>query len=96
VTLAELLFGIAALAASKRKYALTAALEGPRGLFRDRLLPFDIAAGRRYGELAVKAKAGGRRFPTCDGYIANARRKISGLPRRLHLLAMTCAPGASR
>jgi len=40
------------------------------GLFRDRVLPFDIDAARRYGELAAKAKAGGRGFPTADGYIA--------------------------
>ena len=70
VTLAELLFGIGALAAGKRRDLLTQALDGLMGLFRDRVLPFDIDAARRYGELAVKAKAGGRGFPTPDGYIA--------------------------
>ena len=40
------------------------------GLFGDRVLPLDIDAARRYGERAVKAKAGGRGFPTLAGYIA--------------------------
>jgi toxin FitB len=70
VTLAELLFGIAALPAGKRKDMLAQALDGLMGLFRDRVLPFDIDAARRYAELAVTAKTGGRGFPTPDGYIA--------------------------
>ena len=70
VTLAELLFGIAALPAGKRKDRLAQALDGLMGLFRDRVLPFDINAARRYAELAVAAKTGGRGFPTPDGYIA--------------------------
>jgi predicted nucleic acid-binding protein len=39
-------------------------------LFRDRVLPFDTDAARRYAELAVKAKAVGRGLPLPDGYIA--------------------------
>lgn len=70
VTLAELLFGIAALPAGKRKDMLSKTLEGLERLFCDRLLPFDIDAARRYAELAVKAKTSGRGFPTPDGYIA--------------------------
>ena len=70
VTLAELLFGIAALPAGKRKDMLAQALHGLMGLFRDRVLPFDTDAARRYAELAVTAKSGGRGFPTPDGYIA--------------------------
>ena len=70
VTLAELLFGIAALPAGKRKDMLTQALDGLMGLFRDRVLPFDTDAARRYAELAVRAKTSGRGFPTPDGYIA--------------------------
>ena len=70
VTLAELLFGIASLPAGKRKDILTQALDGLIGLFRDRILPFDIDAARHYAELAVTAKTGGRGFPTPDGYIA--------------------------
>ncbi len=70
VTLAELLFGIGALPVGKRKDMLAQALDGLMGVFRDRVLPFDIDAARRYAELAVTAKTGGRGFPTPDGYIA--------------------------
>lgn len=70
VTLAELLFGIGALPAGKPKDLLAQALDGLMGLFRDRVLPFDTDAARRYAELAVTARAGGRGFPTPDGYIA--------------------------
>jgi predicted nucleic acid-binding protein len=70
VTLAELLYGIAALPAGKRKDMLAQALDGLMGLFRDRVLPFDIDAARHYAALAVTAKTSGRGFPTPDGYIA--------------------------
>ena len=70
VTLAELLFGIAALPAGKRKDRLAQTLDGLVGLFRDRVLPFDTDAARHYADLAVTAQAGGRGFPTPDGYIA--------------------------
>lgn len=70
VTLAELLFGIAALPAGKRKDMLAQALDGLIGLFRNRVLSFDADAARRYAELAVTARVGGRGFPIPDGYIA--------------------------
>ena len=70
VTLAELLFGMAALPAGKRKAMLAQALDGLMGLFRDRVLPFDIDAARCYAELAVTAQTAGRGFPIPDGYIA--------------------------
>ncbi len=70
VTLAELLFGVAALPTGKRKDMLAQTLDGLIGLFRDRVLPFDIDAARHYAELAVTAWTGGRGFPTPDGYIA--------------------------
>ncbi|MFA5984776.1 MAG: type II toxin-antitoxin system VapC family toxin [Methylococcaceae bacterium] len=70
VTLAELLFGIAALPSGKRKDMLALAIDGLSGLFRDRVLPFDTRAAQRYAELAVAAKASGQGFPTPDGYIA--------------------------
>jgi len=70
VTLAELLFGIAALPVGKRKDMLAQTLDGLMGLFRDRILPFDTDAARRYAELAVTARGAGRGFPTPDGYIA--------------------------
>jgi hypothetical protein len=70
VTLAELLFGIASLPVGKRKDMLAQTLDGLMELFRDRVLPFDTDAARRYADLAVTAKVGGRGFPIPDGYIA--------------------------
>ena len=70
VTLAELLFGIAALSAGRRQRMLADALEGLLVLFKDRVLAFDIDAARHYAELAVAARAAGKGLPTPDGYIA--------------------------
>lgn len=70
ITVAELLFGIGALPVGKRKNALAAALDDVLDLFAARILPFDTSAARRYADLAVKARAAGKGFPTPDGYIA--------------------------
>lgn len=70
VTLAELLFGIGALPAGKRKNLLDRALKALLDLFGNRVLPFDTDAARCYADLAVAARNGGRGFPTPDGYIA--------------------------
>lgn len=70
VTIAELMFGIGTFSKGKRKDRLTAALDGVVELFADRILPFDTNAARRYADLAVKARAAGKGFPTPDGYIA--------------------------
>src|SRR5690606_36982072 len=70
VTIAELMFGIGALPDGKRKDRLNEALNGVMELFADRVLPFDIDAARHYADLAVKARAAGKGFPTPDGYIA--------------------------
>lgn len=70
VTLAELLFGIAALPSGRRKNMLEQTLDGLVELFGNRVLPFDTDAARRYADLAVTARTAGRGFPTPDGYIA--------------------------
>lgn len=70
VTMAELLFGITALPAGKRKDMLQQALDGLMGLFRNRVLPFDTDAAKHYAHLAITAKNSGRGFPMPDGYIA--------------------------
>lgn len=70
ITVAELLFGIGALPAGKRKDALAAALDEVLDVFAARILPFDTPAARRYADLAVTARAAGKGFPTPDGYIA--------------------------
>jgi len=70
VTLAELLFGIASIPNGKRKDMLSESLDGLMLLFKNRILPFDTDAARKYAELAVVARTAGRGFPTPDGFIA--------------------------
>jgi toxin FitB len=70
VTVAEVLFGIGALPTGKRKQGLTTAFEAALALFVGRILLFDDTPARRYADLAVKARAAGKGFPTPDGYIA--------------------------
>eukprot|EP01037_Dinobryon_pediforme_P026078 gene26078-28475_t len=70
VTVAELMFGIGALPEGRRKDRLSAAFDGVLELFGSRILPFDTSAARHYAELAVRARAAGKGFPTPDGYIA--------------------------
>lgn len=70
ITLAEVLFGIRALPAGRRRDSLAIALDGLLSLFKGRILSFDVEAARHYAELATRAKSAGRGFPTPDGYIA--------------------------
>ncbi|MDX8441231.1 type II toxin-antitoxin system VapC family toxin [Mesorhizobium australafricanum] len=70
VTIAELLFGIGALPAGRRKDKLAMTLDGFLELFDGRILPFDTSAARHYADLAVKTRSAGKGFPTPDGYIA--------------------------
>lgn len=70
VTLAELLFGIASIPNGKRKDMLSESLDGLMLLFKNRILPFDTDAARKYAELAVVDRTAGRGFPTPDGFIA--------------------------
>ncbi|ESQ87204.1 hypothetical protein ABAC460_20755 [Asticcacaulis sp. AC460] len=70
VTVAELLFGVAALPEGKRKTRITDVVDGVLALFDGRILPFDTEAARYYAGLAVLARTAGKGFPTPDGYIA--------------------------
>lgn len=70
VTLAELLFGIAALPSGRRQVQLGAALDELLRLFHNRVLPFDTEAARQYAQIAARAREAGRGLPTPDGYIA--------------------------
>lgn len=70
ITIAELLFGIGALPDGRRKSMLAARIDGLLEAFAGRILPFDTSAARCYADLAVKARAAGKGFPTPDGYIA--------------------------
>ncbi len=70
ITVAELLFGIGTLPDGKRKNMLAARIDILLNQFSARILPFDILAARHYADLAVKARADGKGFPTPDGSIA--------------------------
>ena len=69
ITVAELRFGVATMAAGKRRDALHDRLEKRvLPLFTGRVLPFDLAASQAYAELM--ARAAGLAIGTTDGYIA--------------------------
>lgn len=70
VIIAGLMFGIGAPPDGRRKQGLAEALDGVMEISEGRILPFDVAAARRYADLAVEARAASRDFPTPDGYIA--------------------------
>jgi predicted nucleic acid-binding protein len=70
VTIAELLYSVGALPAGRRKQTLLSMVDGLIALFDDRVLPFDLEAARCYADLAVRARTGGKGFPTPDGHIA--------------------------
>jgi predicted nucleic acid-binding protein len=70
ITVAELLFGIGTLPEGRRKTLLAARIDGLLDAFAGRILPFDTSAAQAYANLAVRARAAGKGFPTPDGYIA--------------------------
>lgn len=71
ISLAELRFGIAALAAGKRRDTLHTSLEQRiLPLFVGRILPFDAAASEAYAEIRARARAQGNAIAPADGYIA--------------------------
>jgi predicted nucleic acid-binding protein len=70
ITVAELLFGIGALPRGRRQDLLAAQIDGVLQALGNRILPFDAPAARCHADLAVKARAAGKGFPTPDGYIA--------------------------
>ena len=49
---------------------MAAAVDDTLRLFAERILPFDTGSARKYADLAVRARAAGKGFPTPDGYIA--------------------------
>jgi predicted nucleic acid-binding protein len=71
ISLAELRFGIAALAPGKRRDTLLTSLEQRiLPLFVGRILPFDAAAAEAYAVLRARARAQGKAIAPADGYIA--------------------------
>ena len=79
ISLAELRFGIAALAPDKRRDTLQTSLEQRiLPLFAGRILPFDAAASEAYAVLRARARTEGKAIAPADGYIA-ATAKSHGL-----------------
>ncbi|TPI44106.1 type II toxin-antitoxin system VapC family toxin [Mesorhizobium sp. B2-9-1] len=70
ITLAEVLFGIEAMPAGRRKNALAETFAGICAIFDQRILAFDAEAACRYAGLAVRARAAGKGFTVPDGYMA--------------------------
>lgn len=71
VTVAELMFGVAALPEGERKRILAASLaETILPLFDGRVLNFDLAAAQAYAQLRAGARARGQAIATADGFIA--------------------------
>jgi toxin FitB len=71
ISVSEILFGIAALAAGKRRNRLAEAFESVvLRLFSGRLLSFDLEAARAYASLMSAARARGLSISVVDGQIA--------------------------
>ena len=70
ITLAELLYGLAALPDSQRKNRLQQALDGLLQLFHAQILPLDAQAAQAYAGIASQARQQGHTLPLPDGYIA--------------------------
>ena len=71
ITVAELRFGVASLAAGKRRDALHDDLESRvLPLFTGRVLVFDMAASQAYADLMAKAQSAGLAIGKADGFIA--------------------------
>jgi predicted nucleic acid-binding protein len=71
VTVAELRFGVAAMPEGKRRSIYQERLEKEvLPAFKDRVLPFDLAASRAYADLMVGARLTGKAIGKADGYIA--------------------------
>lgn len=72
---AELRYGVAILAAGRRRDTLASAVEAMLcDDFAGRVLPFDSAAARAYAEIAARCRAVGRPVAQADGLIAAIAR----------------------
>ena len=72
ISLAELQLGIENLPVGKRRQTLEAALVGQIvNLFKDRIVPFDVAAAQAYGKVVMHARKRGHTISVADGQIAS-------------------------
>ena len=71
ITVGELRYGLAVLPDGKRRTVLRERLETEvLGLFKGRILSYDLAASEAYGVLMARAKGRGLSIGTADGHIA--------------------------
>jgi predicted nucleic acid-binding protein len=72
---AEIMFGLALLPHGRRRVILTKSAEQLFAQdFAGRILPFDVAAAREYGDLRAKRQLSGRKIRTLDAQIAAIAR----------------------
>jgi len=71
ITVGELRYGLAVLPDGKRRTVLRERLETEvLGLFKGRILSYDLAASEAYGVLMARAKGRGLSIGTANGHIA--------------------------
>ena len=71
ISIAEILFGVAALPAGRRRVRLAEAFETEvQRLFAGRIMSFDLAAARAYASIMSGARARGLAISVADGQIA--------------------------
>lgn len=71
VNQAEVLFGLAVMAAGRKKELLNdAAIQMFEKHFRGRILPFDRDAAQRYGDIVARRRRAGSPIDKCDAQIA--------------------------
>ena len=71
ISIAEILFGVAALPAGRRRVRLAEAFETEvQRLFTGRIMSFDLAAARAYASIMSGARARGLAISVADGQIA--------------------------
>ena len=78
-TIAEILYGLRIMPDGRRRQTLSTRFEGfAREIFGPRILSFDEAAARAYGEIRGRRKELGRPMSDFDGQIA-AIARVNGL-----------------
>jgi predicted nucleic acid-binding protein len=70
LTVAEIRYGIARLPEGQRKQDITAAAIKLLSAFAQRIVPFDLTAATRYGDLVARREAIGRPISVFDAQIA--------------------------
>jgi predicted nucleic acid-binding protein len=70
ISYAELRFGVLKMPDGKRKNDLAAQIERALGLFKDRMLEFDVKAAEQLAQIGARCKKIGKPATAPDAYIA--------------------------